>query len=165
MENKKKKFWFLFAVLGMIPGAMLWVILYQVGFAGEYAGIFVGLGGVLAMRYSGAEFTIPKLLAGIPVLVILSALSNHFGYMVELHNEFADGWYGKAGATFTFRDASDVIINDFLKNDSEGMRTIYLSAAVSGFLLALLFWGAFWFYYRKSDEIDKENTRKEKENG
>ena len=60
---------------------------------------------------------------------------------------------------------NSVIINDFLKNDSEGMRTIYLSAAVSGFLLALLFWGAFWFYYRKSDEIDKENTRKEKENG
>ena len=165
LENKKKKFWFLFAVLGMIPGAMLWVILYQVGFAGEYAGIIIGLGGVLAMHYTGAKFTVPKLLSGIPVLALLAALSNHFGYMIELHNDFAEGWYGKAGAEFTFGDASRVIIDDFLKKDMEGMRMIYLEAAIAGFLLALLFWAAFWFYYRKSDEIEQEKTGKEKENG
>ena len=164
-ENKKKKFWFLFAVLGMIPGSIIWILLYQVGFAGEYAGILIGLGGLLAMRYSGTEFTLFKLLAGIPVLAVFSALSNHFGYMIEIHNDFAEGWYGKAGAEFTFKDASRIIFDEFLKNDSENMRMIHIEAAVAGFLLALLFWGAFWFYCRKSDQMDNENVRKEKDNG
>ena len=60
---------------------------------------------------------------------------------------------------------NQAIIDEFLKNDSENMRMIYIEAAVAGFLLALLFWGAFWFYCRKSDQMDNENVRKEKDNG
>lgn len=173
--NKSEKFWLPLCLLGMLPGFILWIVLYQVGFAGEYAGLLCGLGGIGMLRRSGAKLTKGRLFAGIVLLLALAFLANHVGYILDVYNNVNGLWAEQTKLDFSYSDAARIVYHNILLENEENMRTFYLEALIQGMLCCLLFWVGLFIYYTKLDKImledgkaggkDKESLKEGKENG
>ena len=155
-DEKKKKYWFCLTAAAMLPGFLLWVLLCMVGFAGEYAGLIMGLVGIRVFRWTGAELKKTRLFIGAAMLVFFCFAANHFSYCFDVMRDFSEVIDAEIGGKFSFFEASSTVIKRFLIENVGSMRGIYLEAAIQGLLLALLFWVALFIYYIKFDEIEEE---------
>ncbi len=158
--EKRKKHWFLLSIAGMLPGTLLWILVYAAGFPGEYAGLLIGLGGIAALRWSGTKLKIPKLIAGIPFIVLFSALANHISYIMDVYNSVHSDYEmilsGTDKTGFGLSDASNMVMDNILRDNVDNMRQLYLQAFAAGLMLALLFFVALYFYYVTMDKLDKK---------
>lgn len=160
-DEKKKQNWLPLCFAAMLPGFILWVLLCMVGFAGEYAGIIMGLVGIRVFRWTGAELKKSRLVIGALLLTGLAFVANHLSYCYDVMKDFSEVLVKQTGTKIGFFKASKTVIKSFLIDNLGGMRSIYLEAFVQGLLFALLFWVALFIYYIKLDEIE---NREEKEN-
>lgn len=120
------------ALVGLIPGMLIWFILFNIGLNGVISSFFMGLGSFIGFRLMGRRIDKNGAIASFIVVILGIWITNRICSALELYNIF-NGYYSFGKCFFSLMSAlkiSGTVANYFLN--------IFLGIIISIFGLGIV---------------------------